>query len=154
VRAGLAARSLLLVIIAACSDGESHIYAGRLYEAAPRDCLDEATSVDVVDGDDPGFSCPLTCIVVAAVPDGGPNPDPPLVYVSAECPPYPTGSDTSGTMADCPKALAASLRSDICQDDGGSSNPIGPDAGNDASSDAASDTGVDAGVDAADAASE
>lgn len=128
MRAGLAARSFLVVLatIAACKDGGSHIYAGRLFEPA-RDCLDEATSVDVVDGANPGYACEKKCIATLPPTDGGPR----LIYVSNMCPPYPTFSDTTGTAVGCDQALAASDRSDLCEADGGTSTPPPPDAGND-----------------------
>jgi hypothetical protein len=138
VRAVFAALPVL-AMFAACSDNRSHIYAGRLFEAA-RGCLDEATTVDVVDGADPGFGCDKKCIATLPPTDGGPR----LIYVSNMCPPYPTFSDTTGTAVGCDQALAASDRSDICEDDGGTSNPPLPDAGIDAETDAGLDAETDA----------
>ncbi len=123
VRAAIAAL-LVPATIAACSDNRSHVYTGRLFEPA-RNCLDPATSIDVVDGTDPGSSCVKKCIATLAPSDGGPR----QIYVSSVCPPYPTFSDTTGTAVGCDQALAASDRSDVCLADGGSSHPALPDAG-------------------------
>ncbi|MEO6420759.1 MAG: hypothetical protein ABIP39_15210 [Polyangiaceae bacterium] len=122
----LLAALLVLATIAACKDSGSHIYAGRLFEPA-RGCLDEATSVDIVDGANPGYACEKKCIATLEPADGGPR----SIYVSSMCPPYPTFSDTTGTAPGCTEALAASDRSDLCESDGGTSNPPLPEAGPD-----------------------
>lgn len=121
---------LMLVMIAACSDNRSHIYAGRLFDPV-RNCLGTASTIDVVDGANPGMACERKCIAMLAPTDGGPR----QIYVSSVCPPYPTFSDTTGTASGCDRALSASERSDICENDGGSSNPPTPDAGIDSSAD-------------------
>ena len=127
-------RAAALLLFAACSDSRSHIYAGRLFDVS-RGCLRPATTVDVVDGPDPGASCARKCIATLAPSDGAPR----AIYVSSVCPPYPAFSDTTGTATGCDEALAASERSDLCLDDGGTSNPRAPDAGGDAGADAAAD---------------
>lgn len=123
-----AAIAVLVVLsaIAACTDNRSHIYAGRLFDPA-RNCLETASSIDVVDGTDPGSSCEKKCIATLAPSDGGLR----QIYVSSMCPPYPTFSDTTETAAGCDHALAASERSDLCLADGGTSHPPVPDAGPD-----------------------
>lgn len=108
----------------ACGSGRSHVYAGRLYREA-RDCVDTTTSIDVVDGPEPGVCAP-TCLLGPAATASAPRP----VYVSTMCAPYPPLFDSSQTAAVCAAALAAASRGDTCTGDAGSSNP------RDASSDA------------------
>lgn|GEM_PF-1326601 len=135
----VAIASVVALAPAACDDVRAHIYAARLYEP-DRGCLDPPSSIDVVDGDDPGLGCALTCL--ASVPvDAG---DPAMIYVSTMCPPYPTFYDVSGASPDCVRALAAAKDSVLCSADGGTRAPA--DAGADAA-----DTGADA-ADTGDAA--
>jgi len=124
VRAGalsavVPAALLCMLHASACGDA-SHVYQGRLYVEA-RDCLGTTSSVDVVEGDDPG-SCAPTCLLQRR-PDGGR-----VLYVSTMCGPYPFDFDVSGADPKCPAALAAFGRNDTCLSDGGSSAPPPPPA--------------------------
>jgi hypothetical protein len=130
----------VFALASSCSDPSSHPYIAEKYEPA-RDCLDHSTAIDVVNGPSPGASCAAVCLFGSAVllgldggADGGGE-----AYVSTMCPPYPPLFDTGGTNPVCTPALAALTRSDVCLDDGGSTNPL---------IDAGVDSGVDAGVDA------
>ena len=123
--------ALSLWLVAACDDSGSHVFAARLYEPT-RLCVDPTTSVDVVNGNDPGSSCEPTCLTPHAAPDGGA----PEIYVSRMCPPYPPLYDTAGGVAGCDGAIAATVRGDTCLADGGSSHPVLAEAGVDAASDA------------------
>jgi hypothetical protein len=109
-----------IVHMIACGD-PSHIYQGRLY-LEHRGCLGTTSSIDVVEGEDPG-SCPALCLL-QKLPDGGR-----AVYLSTMCAPYPFGFDTAGTDPVCAAALAALGRDDTCLTDGGSSAPAPPEAG-------------------------
>ena len=138
----------------ACDDVRGHIYAGRRYDP-DRGCLEPPSSIDIVDGDDPGLGCARTCI--EGLPgDGG---EPPAVYVSTMCPPYPTLFDVTGKSLECAAALAAAASNALCGADAGSSKlaDAGPDAPPadaqpaDASPDAPiGDASTDAPLDAAD----
>lgn len=99
----------------ACSEDGTHIYTGRLYLEA-RDCLGTPSSVDVVDGNEPG-TCAPTCLVQRRAEGGR------VIYVSTMCAPYPFDFDTSGSDPRCPAALASFARNDTCFSDGGSSAP-------------------------------
>ncbi len=102
----------------ACDGYDSHIYAGELYEQA-RNCNDNPSSVDVVDGVTPPVPCDPICLILPTYDgDGGT-----AAYVSTMCPPLPPAADTSQTDPRCPPALAAYNRIDICLDGGGSTNP-------------------------------
>jgi len=97
----------------ACDEPLSHIYTAEHY-FANEDCLAPGHAIDVVAGppNDAGF-CDAICITDL---DGN-------VYVSGECPPYPTAfdlnMDAKAVNPLCAKAFAASCRQ--C--------PIEPDAG-------------------------
>jgi hypothetical protein len=109
---------LCLGLAWACDGYDSHIYAGELYEQA-RNCNDNPSSIDVVDGVTPPDPCNPLCLVVPTYDgDGGT-----AAYVSTMCPPLPPAADTSQTDPRCPAALAAYARIDICLDGGGSTNP-------------------------------
>jgi hypothetical protein len=99
---------------------------GQLYEAN-RDCIDPTTSVDIVDGPDPGLDCAPTCLVTPAGQNGAATG----VYVTTECGAFAALDDTSGSSPYCARALAALARSDVCLLDGGSSCPaaVAGDAG-------------------------
>ena len=113
-----AALLAVLTTLAACSESGSHVFAGRLYEAA-RDCVDPTRSIDVVDGKPPGAPCPRACLVGPGDRDSGASP----VFVSTTCAPFPRGFDVSGTGAACALALDAYDRNDTCEADGGTSHP-------------------------------
>ena len=116
--------ALLVVLLASCKNNASHIYVGEKYEPG-RDCVDGPTAVDVVEGDLNDAPCAAICLV-SPPQEAGDRP----IYVSKQCPPLPQGFDVSGANAECPAAIAAYTRTDICQDDGGSIHPL--DAGSDA----------------------
>ena len=117
VAGGAAVAALAL----ACDGPVSHIFAGRLYEAA-RGCVDSVTSIDVVDGPMPGTPCAPSCFVGPYATDAGDKP----VYVSTMCAPFPPAFDTTGTAPACAAALAAYGRNDTCLDDGGTTSPPAP----------------------------
>ena len=121
----MTARHLLAIVwLAGCNDSASHIFAGRLYEAA-RGCVDPTTSIDVVEGPSPTAPCERACFVAPADGDVG------ATYVSTMCAPFPRGFDTSGSGAQCAAALTAYDRADTCLADGGSLHPPLADAGRD-----------------------
>jgi hypothetical protein len=128
--------TLTIAISVACSSGSSHIFIGRIYDDQ-RQCLGDTASIDVVSGKDPGLGCDPTCLI-------GKLDETSTVYVSTECAPFPMFFDTSGKDARCAGALAASTRDDICNADGGSSNPVVVDAGTGATPDATADATADA----------
>ncbi len=119
-----------LVLGIACSDALSHIYTGRSYDTA-RDCLGDTKTIDVVKGSDTSFTCDAACLYNAD--EGGAG-----YVVSSECAPYPLFFSVNPADPACAKALAAAARGDVCFDDGGSQNPVAPDAGT-ASTDAGHD---------------
>jgi hypothetical protein len=130
---GVSIGALAVAISVACGSASSHIFLGRPYDDQ-RQCLGDTAGVDVVSGPDPGLGCAATCLI-------GKLDETSTVYVSTACAPFPMFFDTSGTDPRCAGALAASARSDICNADGGSSNPI--EAGSDSSSDSSVvDTGA------------
>jgi hypothetical protein len=109
---------------AGCGDQASHPYLAELYEPG-RDCLDPSTAIDVVNGASASGDCAPVCLYgssdLIGLADGGDDGGG-ETYVSTMCPPYPGLFDTSGTEPDCPLALAALTRADVCLDDGGSTN--------------------------------
>ncbi len=112
-------------LAAACKGDGTYVFLGRLYLPA-RGCVATTSSVDVIDGEDPGTCAPV-CLAQPR-PDGGP-----AIYVSSMCAPYPFGFEVSGADPSCPAALAALGRDDTCISDGGSSHPLPAlDAGADA----------------------
>jgi hypothetical protein len=116
--------AVALVVAAACTGARSHPYAARAFDPA-RGCLLPASAVDVVEGPDNGLGCPRKCLVGPLRADGGGR----AVYISAACPAYPPGYDTTGAPLDCVDAIAAAEREDFCLEDGGSTKPGPPDAG-------------------------
>lgn len=119
---GLACGLLLLVWAMACDDPRTHVLLGQLYEPH-RDCVDPTTSIDIVDGPDPGFGCSPTCVVTPIGQNGSQGG----VYVTTMCGPFPPLDDTTGMPAGCAGALAALARADTCSSDGTSTSPA--DAG-------------------------
>jgi hypothetical protein len=107
----------------ACGSARSHIYAGELYHA-DRDCVDNTSAIDVVDGPEPA-NCAPTCLAAPTADDGGRG----ALYVSSMCAPFPPSLDSSGNAPGCANALAAAARNDTCTGDAGSTNPLPHDAG-------------------------
>jgi hypothetical protein len=105
-------------VVLGCTDYQTHIYPGQLYEVA-RDCIDPTASIDIVAGPDLGSSCPPTCVVTPAGANGGATG----IYVTTECGQPPPLDDTSGTEPGCVGALAAFARGDVCEMEGGSTDP-------------------------------
>ena len=101
--------------LSACGDPVSHVFAGRLYEPA-RDCVDETSSIDVVDGKPNSAPCERECLVAPA--EGGRS----SVCVSTMCAPYPRGFEIRSST-ECAAALDAFDRNDTCFTDGGSAHP-------------------------------
>jgi hypothetical protein len=108
IRVGLAVITCGGVLLA-CQKPGFHILLGQLYEASG-DCIDPTTSIDIVEGPDPGLDCMPTCIVTPIGQNGGPFG----VYVSTMCGPYPPLDDTSGSEPACTAALAAFAQGNIC----------------------------------------
>ena len=103
----------------ACEDPISHVFIAGQYN--PKlDCVTPGLAIDVLNG--PPLTVDASCDVVCVVPpfDSG-------VYATAQCAPFPPGDDLSGKNAQCPAAVAAQRRHDLCLD-GGPSGPSG-DAG-------------------------
>jgi hypothetical protein len=139
---GAASAAATFALVVACGDARSHIFIGRPYDPT-RQCLGDTGSIDIVSGPDPGLGCPATCLI-------GKLDETSTVYVSTQCQPFPMFFDTSGADPRCAGALAASARDDICDDEGGSSNPI--EAGADVvASDVAAETSADTGAPPSDA---
>src|SRR5690606_21990228 len=127
----VAALAVAAVVVASSACGEpSHVYLGRLYRV-DRDCVATVSSVDVVDGEEPG-TCGPVCLIQTTFDAER------VVYVSTMCAPYPFGFDATGEDPACAAALAAFARDDTCLADGASTNPA-PDAGDEA--DAAEEAG-------------
>ena len=159
-----ASRSILAALafggFGACDDeAVSHVYSGREFDEG-RFCLDDVSSIDVVDGPEPETPCAPVCIVGA-----GDDAVASLVYVSTMCAPYPQPPyDTRGTDPRCATALALYDANATCLDDGGVANPVDAaslvDAGNPADSNVqdatnpVQDAGIDAPGDAGDSALE
>jgi hypothetical protein len=123
--------------LAACDDTNVHLLYGQEYDTQNM-CLLPTTSIDVVDGPDPGESCPAECIT--ATLDGQNS-----VYITTTCPPYaPYPSETQpqphGPSDPCTAAFNAYKAQVECGPDGGA-----PEGGLDAATDA--DAGIDATVD-------
>ncbi len=126
---------LVLAWAMACDGPRTHVLLGQLYEAN-RECVDPTTSIDIVDGPDPGFGCAPTCVVTPIGQNGSEGG----VYVTTMCGPYPPLDDTTGTPAGCAGALAALARGDTCSSDGTSTSPAdgGPGDSSTPSADAVS----------------
>jgi hypothetical protein len=112
------------LVLFGCTDYQTHVLPGQLYEAA-RDCIDPTTSIDIVDGPDPGTCSPPTCIVTPAGQNGGATG----IYVTTECGPYPPLDDTSGSEALCTAALAAFAQGNVCASDADASLEGGSSGG-------------------------
>ena len=125
---GIVVSLVAAVGLIACNGPGTHVLTGQLYEAA-RDCVDPTTSIDVVDGENPGSGCAPTCVVTPA----GQNGSGAGVYVTTMCAPYPPLDDTSGTVAGCAGAFAALARGDTCLPDGTSASPADGGGASDAS---------------------
>ncbi len=141
-----------LLLVMACGT-TSHIFPGRRFDRT-RGCLDPFSSIDVLDGTNPGSLCMASCLVGRAT-DGGE----PVIYVSSECAPFPPFYDLSAADPDCARAVAAYTQGPACLADGGVGEGGAPDAGaadsaaTDAAGDGAADSATaDAAADAADAA--
>ncbi len=143
-----------LLAAEACDDSvRSHVFSGRQYEDA-RDCLDDPSSIDVVDGPEPG-ACDPKCIVAPPDPDSGIA----TLYISTMCPPLPPAPfDTTGTDPRCSYALLLYNQNVTCLSDGGIANPLDAaillDAGPGADADAGAVADANASPDAADSALE
>ena len=123
--------------LAACDDTNVHQLYGQEYDPTYK-CMLPSTSIDVVNGPDPGENCSPTCIT--ATLDGQD-----YVYITTTCPPYePYPSElktqTHGPSDPCTAAFTAYDENVQCGPDGGP-----PEGGVDAGTDA--DAGVDATVD-------
>ena len=148
----LAGAVMCLGLAWACDGYDSHIYSGEAFETGPN-CLDQPSSVDVVDGVTPTNPCTPLCLILPTYDgEGGTQ-----AFVSSMCPPLPPAADTTQLDPRCPPALEAYNRDDFCLDGGGSTNPPDgappplpdADAGDAALADAAPDAAiVDAGADA------
>jgi hypothetical protein len=132
--------------LAACQKPGFHVLLGQLYEAS-QDCVDPTTSIDLVEGPDPGFQDMATCLVTPMGQNGGPFG----VYVTTMAGPYPPLDDTSGSEPLCVKALAALARGAICSVADAAAGSA-DDGGGDAGTDAGADTGVDASAKSSDSA--
>ncbi len=125
-----------LAVFAACDTTSIYVYNARQYDPA-RDCLTNLTGLDVLEGDDPGVGCVARCLVGHDVFDGSA-----VLLGTTECGPVPPGFDDSASNPLCPEVIAALKRDDICDADGGSTNPRDGGAdGGDAAGDAADDAG-------------
>ncbi len=145
---GCVALGLAILIAVACGS-TSHIYPARRFDRA-RGCVDPISSLDVVDGTEPGGLCALVCLV-ATTGDGGDR----AIFVGTECEPYPPFFDVSGSDPDCVRAMDAFTAGPSCLADGGVSEGGPADTGADVTPppDAGpADAGVDANDDASDSA--
>jgi hypothetical protein len=109
----LVATAATFAVFAACNDPEEYVYSAAPFDTV-NDCLDPYQGIDVVSGGTGADNCAPVCIVGSG-----------LVYVSTVCPPLPDPSvwDESGQNGACAAALSAFARMDMCNPDGGSSNP-------------------------------
>jgi hypothetical protein len=128
----LGAVAAALVVNVACSGPTGFVYTAREYVEG-RDCLFSPVALDVLSGKEPASTCNV-CLVtpaVAVVADAAaPDAAPPKAFVSTLCPPLPVDfALKDATDALCARALAAKERSDVCLEDGGTSNPAPRDAG-------------------------
>jgi hypothetical protein len=105
--------ALALLLAAACKDTVSHIYAGRQYDPTNH-CVEPTSTIDVVEGDDPGAACLPVCLVSPPSSTGQT-----ATYVSKECAPYPPLFDISGNSPDCVDALLQYNAAKACPPDGG-----------------------------------
>ena len=102
-----------VVGFAACNDPEQYVFSAAPFDTV-NNCLGSYQAVDVVSGGTGASTCAPKCFVNAGA-----------VYVSTMCAPFPDPAvwDESGLNPNCPAALSAFARMDICSPDGGSSNP-------------------------------
>lgn len=116
--AGLLALGVASLGWLACDGAGSHVLAGRRY-LPERDCVEEVTVIDVVEGPDPGRACEVVCLVgsspVIGEPDG--------IFVTTQCEPFPGNYDLSQSRAECTPAKEAIAAERFCLADGGTSNP-------------------------------
>ncbi len=109
---GLSLAALAASIVAACSRSpDTHVVLGQRYDAGG-DCLEPTSSIEVLEGSDPGLGCDPTCVVTP----GG------VVYATTECgSQFSSFDDTSGADPSCAGALAALKNMVVCGagDDGG-----------------------------------
>jgi hypothetical protein len=109
---GLSVVALAASVVAACSRSpDTHVVLGQRYEVAG-DCLQPTSSIEILEGSDPGLGCDPTCVVTP----GG------VVYASTECGgQFSSFDDTSGADPACAGALAALKNMVVCGggDDGG-----------------------------------
>jgi hypothetical protein len=131
-----------VAVLAACDDTNVHLLYGQEYDQQYK-CMLPTTSIDVLNGPDPGQNCAPECIT--ATLDGQD-----YVYITTSCPPYdpyPAEKQTGyhGPTDPCTPAFAAYAANIECSPDGGPPEG-GADAGTDA--DAGFDATVDGGSDA------
>jgi hypothetical protein len=103
---GAVGLALAVLLLHACNDTVSHIYAGRQYDPA-HNCIEPTVTIDVVKGNDPGAACPAVCLVAPPAQSGDRT-----IYVSKECPPYPPLFDTDGPK--CADALTTYAAATPC----------------------------------------
>jgi hypothetical protein len=103
----------VLAAAMACTDPSTFVYSGAPFDPV-NNCLGPYQALDVVSGGNGASNCAPVCLVSSG-----------MVFVSTVCPPFPdpTAWDTSGQNGNCPNALSAFARGDMCSPDGGSSNP-------------------------------
>jgi hypothetical protein len=117
---GLGALVAFVGLAWACDGYDSHIYSGELFEQQ-QNCLDQVSSVDVVDGVTPTAPCTPICLILPTYDgDGGSE-----AFVSTMCPPLPPAANTTQLDPRCPPALQAYNTDNFCLDGGGSTNPPG-----------------------------
>jgi hypothetical protein len=99
-----------LPLAVACRSPDFHVVLGQRYDASG-DCLEPTSSIDIVEGSDPGLDCSPTCLVTPAG----------VVYATTTCGAFPPLDDVTGTAAGCSAALAALAQGVVCGagDDGG-----------------------------------
>jgi hypothetical protein len=133
---GLSAAALVAACVAACNRSpDTHVVLGQRYDTAG-DCLEPTSSIDVLEGSDPGLGCDATCVVT---PSG-------VVYASTECGgQFSPIDDTSGADPACASALAALKNMVVC----GGGGDGGDDATDAASEGASTDASVDGSPEAA-----
>jgi hypothetical protein len=98
------------VAFAGCPEVLGHIYVGELYNP-DANCLEPGTVVDpaLAGPPDDGGICDAICIAN----EGG------RVYISGQCPPYPTTFDLTGKDPQCELAFHALAECRYCQVEGG-----------------------------------
>ena len=132
---GLAAAALAASVLGACRSPDKFVLQGQRYDAV-NDCVEPTSSIDLVQGSDPGLGCAAQCVVT---PTG-------VLYVTTECGSSfpPLDSVTAGDAGDsvCSAAVAALQRMAVC---GGG----GDDAGDDASDATTEGAAMDAFLDTA-----